>query len=411
MASKIEELIQKLCPDGVKYVDLSAITEAVNIGINPRKFFKLNPEGAEGFYVTVRELNGLQGVRNTARTDQISLEAVRIIQSRANIQKGDILFSNTGTVGKMALVLEDPKNWGVNEGIYVIKPKQDLIISKFLYYYLGSTRAIKDYSAKFTGSTLKHVTQKALMLLRIPIPPLEIQKEIVKVLDNFTDYNTELQTELQTRIKQYEYYRDKLLSCNDLATRGCIKWYRLGEIGNIRMCRRILKSQTQDRGIPFFKIGTFGKKEDTYISEELFNEYRSKYSYPKKGDILISAAGTIGRTIVFDGNPAYFQDSNIVWLDNNEEKVINKYLYYFYQTNPWKISNGGTIARIYNENIENIKIPIPPKESQEHIVHILDAFDAVCNNIKSGLPAEISARQKQYEYYRDKLLTFKELQQ
>lgn len=177
MASKIEELIQELCPDGVEYVDLGSITTAVNIGINPRKFFKLNPENAEGFYVTVRELNGLQGVKNTAKTDQISLEAVKIIQSRAGIQEGDILFSNTGTVGKMALVLEDPKNWGVNEGIYVIKPKQELIISKFLYYYLSSTKAILDYSAKFTGSTLKHVTQKALTSLKIPVPPLEIQKK------------------------------------------------------------------------------------------------------------------------------------------------------------------------------------------------------------------------------------------
>ncbi len=180
----------------------------------------------------------------------------------------------------------------------------------------------------------------------------------------------------------------------------------LGDIGDVCMCKRILKSQTQDHGVPFFKIGTFGKKADAYISSELFQEYKTKYSYPKKGDILISAAGTIGRTVIFDGAPAYFQDSNIVWLDNNEEKVSNRYLFHFYQTSPWQISTGGTIARIYNDNIKNIKIPVPSKKVQERIVYVLDNFETVCNDLKIGLPAEIEARQKQYEYYRDKLLSF-----
>ena len=174
------------------------------------------------------------------------------------------------------------------------------------------------------------------------------------------------------------------------------------------MCRRILKSETNIvGGIPFFKIGTFGKKEDAYISIEKFNEYKEKYSYPKKGMVLISTSGTIGRTIVFDGKPAYYQDSNIVWIDNNEEKVLNKYLYYFYQTSPWKIDMGGTIERLYNENIEKTIIPLPPLEVQKRIVEVLDNFEKICNDLNIGLPAEIEARQKQYEFYRNFLLTFK----
>mgnify|MGYP000856449300 FL=1 len=176
------------------------------------------------------------------------------------------------------------------------------------------------------------------------------------------------------------------------------------------MCRRVLKSETNPiKGIPFFKIGTFGKKEDAYISIKKFYEYKEKYSYPKKGMILISTSGTIGRTVVFDGKPAYYQDSNIVWIDNNEERVLNKYLYYFYQTNPWKIDIGGTIERLYNENIEKTSIPLPPLEEQQRIVDILDRFDKLCNDISEGLPAEIEARQKQYEYFREKLLTFKNI--
>ena len=176
------------------------------------------------------------------------------------------------------------------------------------------------------------------------------------------------------------------------------------------MCRRILKSETNSiGGIPFFKIGTFGKREDAYISIEKFYEYKEKYPYPKKGMILISTSGTIGRTVVFDGKPAYYQDSNIVWIDNNEERVLNKYLYYFYQTNPWKIDIGGTIERLYNENIEKTSIPLPSLEEQQRIVDILDRFDKLCNDISEGLPAEIEARQKQYEYYRENLLNLKKI--
>ncbi|HRB91262.1 MAG TPA: restriction endonuclease subunit S, partial [Fervidobacterium sp.] len=205
--SKLDELIAELCPDGVEYKTLQDITKAVNIGINPRKFFKLNPEGAKGFYVTVRELNGLQGVKQCDKTDLIDLDAVKIINDRANIEIGDILFSNTGTVGKMALVIEPPNNWGVNEGIYVIKPKNEIIESKFLYYLLSGKEAYNDYSSKFTGSTVKHITQAALLSLSIPVPPLPVQQEIVRILDNFTELTAELKAEIEARKKQYEYYR------------------------------------------------------------------------------------------------------------------------------------------------------------------------------------------------------------
>lgn len=177
----------------------------------------------------------------------------------------------------------------------------------------------------------------------------------------------------------------------------------------MKMCKRILKSQTNTTaGVPFYKIGTFGKEPDSYISEKVFEEYKKKYAYPNKGDILISCSGTIGRTVVFDGEASYFQDSNIVWLEQDETIVRNKYLRYCYEMQPWKIATGGTIARLYNDNILKAKIPVPPIEEQERIVAILDRFDAICNDLASGLPAEIEARRKQYEYYRDKLLTFKE---
>ena len=185
---------------------------------------------------------------------------------------------------------------------------------------------------------------------------------------------------------------------------------KLGDIGKVSMCKRIMKAETSTAGdVPFYKIGTFGGIANAYISQETFEKYKTTYSYPKKGDVLISAAGTIGRTVIFDGKPAYFQDSNIVWIDNDESLVLNKYLFYCYQLQPWQVSTGGTIARLYNDNISKAKIPVPPLAEQARIVSILDRFDALCNDLTIGLPAEIEARQKQYEYYRDKLLKFKSL--
>lgn len=181
---------------------------------------------------------------------------------------------------------------------------------------------------------------------------------------------------------------------------------KLGDVGEVKMCKRVMKHQTNTEfGIPFYKIGTFGKTADAFISQELYNELKSAYSFPKLGDILISASGTIGRTVVYNGEDAYYQDSNIVWIDNDERIVLNSYLRILYQVIDWKVE-GGTIKRLYNDNIKNTIIPIPPLTEQERIVAILDRFEALTTDLTSGLPAEIKARQQQYEYYRDTLLSF-----
>ena len=191
-------------------------------------------------------------------------------------------------------------------------------------------------------------------------------------------------------------YMDKLLDGLE------VEWSTLGEVGKVRMCKRVLKHQTSDSGdIPFYKIGTFGKEPNAYINQDLFNEYKTKYSYPKRGEVLISASGTIGRTVIFDGREAYFQDSNIVWIENSENQVSNKYLFYFYQVVNWNVSEGGTIKRLYNDNLQKIKIPIPPLNIQAEIVRILDAF----TELTAELTAELVARKQQYAYYREQLLT------
>lgn len=275
-----------------------------------------------------------------------------------------------------------------------------VLSNKFLYYWMENNKEI--IASFYRGAGIKHPSMLKILNLQIPIPPITIQHKIVEILDNFTELEAELEAELEVRKKQYTYYRDQLLLNQKKA-----EWKTLGDIGKVCMCKRIMKNQTNTvDGIPFYKIGTFGKEADAYISKELYEEYKNKYSYPKKGEVLISAAGTIGRAVIFDGNPSYFQDSNIVWIENDESLVLNKYLYYFYSVADWRLE-GGAIKRLYNDNLKAVKIPVPTLSEQRHIVSILDQFEFLANGISYGLPAEINARHQQYEYYRDQLLTFK----
>ena len=173
----------------------------------------------------------------------------------------------------------------------------------------------------------------------------------------------------------------------------------LGDVGEVKMCRRIFNHETKTEGtIPFFKIGTFGKEADAYITQDLYNNYRKRFSFPKKGDILISAAGTIGRTLIYDGKPAYFQDSNIVWIDNNETLISNEFLYYIFQVVKYN-TEGGTIQRLYNSILRNTKFSYPTKTEQTTIATALKDADKLINqleqlltkkqNIKTGAMQEL----------------------
>ncbi len=180
-----------------------------------------------------------------------------------------------------------------------------------------------------------------------------------------------------------------------------LKRYKLGEIGEIRMCKRILKEETNSvGGVPFFKIGTFGGQADVFITKEKFEEYKNAYSYPKKGDVLISAAGTIGRTVVFDGKDAYFQDSNIVWIENDESKVLNEYLFYCYKNIRWTTSVGSTILRLYNDDIRNTDIIVPPLSEQKKIASVLSALDdKIALNKKMNQKLEAMAKRLYDNWY------------
>ena len=150
---------------------------------------------------------------------------------------------------------------------------------------------------------------------------------------------------------------------------------KLGDFGYVAMCKRIFKDQTAESGdIPFYKIGTFGGEPDAYISRDLFEEYKHLYSYPEKGDILISASGSIGRTVEYTGEDAYYQDSNIVWL-KHDKTIVNSFLKHLYEVIRWSGIEGSTIKRLYNDNILKTEVMIPAAPEQEEIGKCFNNLD------------------------------------
>jgi len=381
--NKIEQLIKQFCPDGVEFKKTGDVCEVLR-----------------GKRLTKKELS--QNEKYPVYHGGIEVLGY---YKQYNRKANTTMIINTGSVGEVVYSFVD--FWS-SDGTFTIKTPEH-INDRFLYFVLKIKESYLKTQKREGG--VPTISKATIENIKIPIPPLPIQQEIVSILDKFTQLQAELETELEARRKQYEYYRDQLLQADEegmMSSGVKAEWKTLGEIGKVSMCKRVMKHETSPMGdIPFYKIGTFGKNADAFITKELYDEYKRRFSFPKVGDILISASGTIGRTVVYDGKPAYFQDSNIVWIDNDESIVTNEFLFYYYKTVNW-IIDGGTISRLYNSNLAKTKILIPPLSEQNRIVEILDKFDTLVNDTSIGIPAEIEARRKQYEYYRAKLLDFKE---
>lgn len=378
--SKLQELIQELCPNGVEYKKLGEVCE-LSRGKVYSKTYIIENSGDYPVYSSQTANDGALGKISTYDYDGEYLTWTTDGAYAGTIFHRKGKFSITNVCG--LITIKSP----------------DLLI-RFLYYWLS----IKAKEHVYSGMGNPKLMSNQMAPIEIPIPPLEVQEEIVKILDRFAEYAAEL----QARQEQYEFYRDKLLSFNNINGVGdaSVTWMKMSEIGDICMCKRIMKEQTNNiSGVPFYKIGTFGKVADAYISRELYEDYKERFSFPVKGEILISASGTIGRTVVYDGKDAYFQDSNIVWIHNDETKVLNKYLYHYYKLIEWNVE-GGTIKRLYNNNLAKTQIAVPSLSEQERIVTILDKFETLVSDLSQGLPAEIAAIQEQYEYYRNRLLSF-----
>ncbi len=389
--SKLDDLINKLCPDGVEYKTVEQVTKSICTGLNPRQNFRLNSDDATDYYVTVKEFTTGK-IKFTDKTDRISKSANILIQKRSNLEKGDILLSGIGTIGKVAIVDIPTDNFNCSESVYLIKLYKDLLIPGFLVHILRSDKIQNFFYTNARGSTLKGIRMQDLKNLEIPVPPLEIQNEIVRILDNFTELEEELEEELEARRKQYEYYRDSLLTFDD-----SVEWTTLENIAD---------------------IGTGSSNTNEGLIEGLYPFYvrspevRRKNTYEYDETAIITSGDGVGVGKIFhyvEGKYALHQRAYRIHINTN--KIIPKFYYFYMKTTFYSYINKeqfkASVQSIRRPMLNKYPVPIPSIKDQERIVAIMERFEVICNDITSGLPAEIEARHKQYEYYRDKLLTFK----
>ena len=373
------------CP--VEWKELGEVAHSIKTGLNPRKFFQLNTSDASNYYITVREIRGHKIVPSE-KTDLINNDGLMLCQNRSNLEIGDVLFTGTGTIGNVAIIEKTPTNWNIKEGVYAIKPKKEQICSKFLMYLFESEKIRKDIEGRKAGGTVKSVSMAEMKKIKIPIPPLEIQEKIVQTLDKFTDYITELTSELTSRKKQYSFYRDKLLSFEDEVYQ--VEWKVLKDVAT-------LKNGKDWKNLPIGEIPVYGSGGE-------MGEFVADCSYDKP-TVLIPRKGSISNLFYLE--KAFWNVDTIYYTEIDGSQVIPKYFYYYLTTvNLEEMSTNPTRPSLTQAILDKIKIPVPSLEIQSRIVQVLDNFDMVCNDLNIGLPKEIELRQKQYEYFREKLLTF-----
>ena len=206
-----DQLLDLEGKEGVEMKTLGEVLVSLKTGLNPRKNFVLNSPNSNNYYITVREL-GLFDIKPTDKTDKVTDEALLLINNRSNLESGDVLFSGTGTIGRTALVKETPNNWNIKEGVYTLKPRKNLINSRYLIELLHSNIIIKKIDALVVGDPIRSIPMKSFVLIPIPLPPLPEQQRMVSLLDTFEASITNLEAQLEQRQKQYEYYRNKLLT-------------------------------------------------------------------------------------------------------------------------------------------------------------------------------------------------------
>jgi len=372
--SELDRLIAELCPDGVDYVSLGEVCKKIYSGRN-----KLRSDSGQ------YSIYGSTGV--IGYSDTFSYEQDAVLVARVGANCGYVHLA-TGC-------------YDVSDNTLIIEPCEDLYDLKFAYYQLTNMN-LNQY-AKGGGQPL--ITAGQLKAFKILVPPLPIQREIVRILDNFT----ELTAELTARRKQYEHYRNELLTFDDH-----VPMVTLGDIAtDMYRGSGIKRDEVTATGTPCVRYGeiytTYNIWFDTCVSHTQTGSKTFGH-----GDILFAITGEsvveIAKSCVYMGHEKCFAGGDIVVMKHNQNP---KYVSYALSTTNAQAqkSKGKVKSKVVHSSIPALKkiaIPIPSLEEQERIVAMLDRFDALTTNITSGLPSEIDARQKQYEYYRDKLLTFKE---
>ena len=408
--SEIEKLIQELCPDGVEFKKL-------------------------GNLVSI-----LRGKRLTKK--QLSLDAPFPVFHggiepigffyQFNRPSGSVMVINVGaSAGTVGFCNQ---NFWSSDGCFCIS-KESNLLSKYIYYFLQTKENLLKSRVRYAG--IPTLDAKSISEIEIPVPPLKVQQRIVEILDNFTSLTAELEAELEARKRQYEYYRNLLLTFNPVANGAVtggdqqigdgftppikslnIKHLSLGEMGTFIRGGGLQKSDFTTDGFPCIHYGQIHTFYKTYAYETISytsNKLAAKLKHAKYGDLIIA---TTSEDV--DGCC-----KAVAWLGDNEVAISGdsyifrhnqnpKYISYLFQTEMFlkykrMAATGTKVTRVSGDSMKKFVVPIPPLDEQERIVAILDSFETLVNDLTAGLPAEIEARRKQYEYYRNKLLTFKKI--
>ncbi|MDD6889802.1 MAG: restriction endonuclease subunit S [Bacteroidales bacterium] len=406
--SKLQELIDRLCPDGVPHAKFGDVLEFRRGQTITEK------DSTPGEYPVIAG-----GQKPAYYHNEYNRIGETIAVAGSGAYAGFVSWWTT------PIFLSDA---------FSVHPKSSNLLPKYVYYCMVNMQQQIHNTKK--GSGVPHVHGSSIAKFVIPVPPIEVQEEIVKILDRFADYAAELQAELQARKEQYEYYRNLLLTFNPTAC-GCgtdgeqeinvttwgghsyeIIWKTMGEIGKFIRGNGLQKKDFTDSGVGcihygqiYTHYGTFATETKSFVSRDFAKKLRKA----KYGDLIIATTSEnvedVGKAVAWlgDAEIAISGDSYVF-----SHKQNPKFIAYLLQTHRFlqfkRMNVSGTkVTRISGESLEKYVIPIPPLELQEKIVAILDRFETLVNDLTQGLPAEIAAVKEQYEYYRNKLLTFKRI--
>ena len=399
--SKLDELIRELCPDGVEYVKLNSVCDIYDGTHSTPNYTESGVK-----FASVENIGNLYATRK-----YISEKDFEKYKIKPRI--GDVMMTRIGSVG-VCTVVDRNEALAFYVSLALLRPQLDKVQSRFLKYAIESIHGRKELRKRTLINAVPiKINKDDIGKVTIPLPPIEIQSEIVHTLDNYTENVVKLQNqltaELTARKAQYSYYRDKLLTfesriqllpLKDIAKFSYGYTDKAQEHGDTRFLR--ITDIAED--------GTMKPEGAKYI---LLNNESKKYLV-KKGDLLLARIGaTYGKTLyVPDNSPAVYA-SFLIKIELDNSKISNRYYWHFSKSSQyWRqaeklVSKGG--QQQFNTNaVERVVVPVPPLDVQNRIVNVLDNFERICSDLNIGLPAEIEARQKQYEYYRDKLLTFAE---
>lgn len=372
--SKLNDLIKELCPDGVEYKKLGSFTKI----LRGKRLTKNLLSDEYEFCVYHGGLEPLGKFKNYNRNEN----TVMIINVGAS----------AGTIGFCK-----EKFWS-SDGCFCVE-NNDSFSSRYLYYYLSNNENY--FQSKVRKAGIPTLDASVVENYIIPLPPLPVQCEIVRILDNFTALTSALTSaltaELTAQRKRYSGFLNSLLSFEGRDAQDGVLWKKLGDAVGIKRGVRVVKAQLNE-------VGEYPVYQNSLTALGNYNYFNCNAN--KTFLIIAGAAGEIGYSYV-----PFWAADDCYYFECNDSGLMERYLYYALKTRQYKLKRmvrNASVPRLGRYSIENLLIPVPSLEEQQRIVDILDRFDKLCNDLSEGLPAEIAARQKQYEYYRDKLLTFNE---